>query len=134
MLDKLYILYSPERSSSKQLTLINSSIDKVVYDTIDSRDGELMINSGVCNSGPKSKLFFTGGLNSLLPILDLTQGITMYLEDSSFPLDQTLNEFLKLIISVLSTKSFVTFESENSNFFTILFHLLTKLPQSSVNS
>lgn len=87
-----------------------------------------MINSGVCNSGPKSKLFFTGGLNSLLPLLDLSQGITMYLEDNSFALDQTLNEYLKLIISVLSTKSFIPFESENSNFFTILFHLLTKLP------
>lgn len=39
------------------------------------RDGELMINSGVCNTGPKAKLFLTGGLNSLLPILDLISGI-----------------------------------------------------------
>jgi hypothetical protein len=59
-MDKLFILYSPERTSNKN-----------VYDCIEMRDGELMINSGVCNSGPKSKLFFTGGLNSLLPPLEL---------------------------------------------------------------
>jgi len=45
------------------------------------RDGELMINSGASHIGPKSKLFFNGGLNSLLPLLELIHGITIYAED-----------------------------------------------------
>ena len=44
------------------------------------RDAELMINSGVCNNGSKSKLFFTGGLLSLLPLLDMIRGISMYVD------------------------------------------------------
>jgi hypothetical protein len=49
----------------------------MVYDCVELRDGELMINSGVCNAGPKSKIFYTGGLNSLLPLLELIQGISL---------------------------------------------------------
>ncbi len=63
-------MYSPDRTSNK-----------IVYDCVEMRDGELMINSGVCNGGPKSKLFFNGGLNSLLPALELIQGITLYSEE-----------------------------------------------------
>lgn len=57
----------------------------MVYDCVEMRDGELMINSGVCNQeatssaagGSKShKLFKTGGLQSLLPVLELIRGIT----------------------------------------------------------
>lgn len=47
----------------------------MVYDCVELRDGELMINSGVCNSGPKAKMFQTGGLNSLLPLLELISGV-----------------------------------------------------------
>jgi hypothetical protein len=64
MIDKLLIFYSPDRTSAK-----------IVYDSVEMRDGELMINSGVCNTGPKSKLFFTGGLNSLLPFLEVMSAI-----------------------------------------------------------
>lgn len=39
------------------------------------RDGEMMINSGVCHVGTKQKLFFTGGLNSVLPMLEILSGI-----------------------------------------------------------
>lgn len=44
------------------------------------RDGELMVNSGVCKNNPKSKLFFTGGLISFLPLLDLLRVISLYQE------------------------------------------------------
>lgn len=54
-----------------------SYIDKMVYDFVELRDGELMINSGVCNSGPKAKMFQTGGLNSLLPLLELISGLSL---------------------------------------------------------
>ena len=74
MINKLLILYSPERTSGKKFRII--ILGKTVYDCIEMRDGELMINSGACNVGSKSKLFFTGGLNSLLPILDLISAIS----------------------------------------------------------
>ena len=94
-----------------------------------------MINSGTSNLGPKSKLFFSGGLSSLLPILEMIQGITLYSEQPSvLPLDHILNEYLKLIIQILATKAYVPYEAENSNFFSILFFLLTKLPLNSVNN
>lgn len=50
-------------------------LGKVVYDCVDMRDGELMINSGVCNPGPKGKLSFTGGINSFLPFIELIRAI-----------------------------------------------------------
>ena len=80
MLDKLYILYTPERTHSNFDTFFMIFCRQTVYDQIEMRDGELIINSGVCNSSPKSELFFAGRLNSL-PLLDLIQGITMFDED-----------------------------------------------------
>ena len=47
----------------------------MVYDCVDMRDGELMINSGVCNPGPKGKLSFAGGIDSLLPFIELMRAI-----------------------------------------------------------
>lgn len=88
------------------------------------RDGDLMINSGVCHAGPKSKLFFTGGLNSLLPFLELISGIASLNRDSEkLQLDQVFNEYLKLIVNVLSGRSYSS-TSDQSTFFTQLFHLL----------
>jgi len=43
---------------------------------MDMRDADLMINSGVCHTGPKAKLFFNGGLNSLLPFLEMIAAIS----------------------------------------------------------
>ena len=67
MIDKLLILYSPDRTAGK-----------CVYDCIDMRDGELMINSGACNPGPKGKLSYTGGLESLLPMIELIRAISTF--------------------------------------------------------
>lgn len=92
MIDKLLILYSPDRT-----------FGKTVYDCIEMRDGELMINSGVSNTGPKSKLFFCGGLTSILPIMELIHGITIYSNDfSKLSLDTILNDYLRLVISIMS--------------------------------
>ncbi len=44
------------------------------------RDAELMINSGSCINSLKAKSFFTGGLVSFLPLLDLMRAITLYAE------------------------------------------------------
>lgn len=80
-----------------------------MYDCVDMRDGDLMINSGVCHAGPKSKLFFTGGLNSLLPFLELISGIATLNRDSEqLQLDQVFNEYLKLIVHVLSGRTYST--------------------------
>ena len=77
IIDKLLILYSPERTARKAITILNNNIEKMVYDCVELRDGEMMINSGVCNTGPKAKLFHSGGLNSLLPFLELLAGISL---------------------------------------------------------
>lgn len=123
MINKLLILYSPERTSGK-----------TVYDCIEMRDGELMINSGACSIGSKSKLFFTGGLNSLLPILELINAISLMNKSDNITIHSLLNEYLRLIIQILSANSYMPFECENSNFFTTLFYLISKLPHSAVNS
>lgn len=59
-------------------TFHNFFADKMVFDCVELRDGELMINSGVCNSGPKAKIFHTGGLNSLLPLLEIISGVSLF--------------------------------------------------------
>ena len=64
--DKLLLLFSPDRTHNK-----------LAFDCVDLHDGELMINSGVLNSGPKAKMFFCGGINSILPILQITQKIAL---------------------------------------------------------
>jgi hypothetical protein len=98
------------------------------------RDAELMINSGACFNIPKAKSFFTGGLLSFLPLLDLIRVISLYQEHPK-QLDGTVNEFLKLVNAVLSSKSYSNFEQDQPTpFFTILFHLLGKLPTNAVNS
>jgi hypothetical protein len=72
-------------------------------------------------------------------MLDLLKGIVnSSKEERNVPLDRLaliVNDFLRLVNSIISTKSFTTFESENSNFFRILFHLLSQLPpKQAVNS
>jgi hypothetical protein len=123
MIDKLLILYTPERTSNKN-----------VYDCVEMRDGELMINSGVCNIGPKSKLFYTGGLNSLLPFIELITGISLMNKSETIHLDVSVNEFLKLVIFILSNRSYSAYEQEHGQFFNFLFYLLARLPaKSAVN-
>lgn len=74
--DKLLLFYSPERTHSNLDFYINTGfIDTLVYDCIELSDGELMVNSGVLNSGPKAKMFHCGGLNSVLPLLEITSQI-----------------------------------------------------------
>lgn len=99
-MDKLLIMYTPERTAGK-----------AVYDCCsEMRDGELMINSGVCNVGPRSKLFYSGGLNSLLPILEMIRAVTLFGgAAASAPgegaeainLADLINDYLKLIIAIL---------------------------------
>lgn len=102
------------------------------------RDAELMINSGVCINQQTSKLFYTGGLCSLLPLLDLIRVLSIYGENQPVliqSLDVTFNEFLKLTNAIISSKAYSNFEQEQPvPFFTVLFHLLQKLPSSAVNS
>lgn len=116
MADKLLILYSPDRASGK-----------AVYDCVDMRDGELMINSGVCNPGPKGKLAFAGGLDSLLPFLDLIRAVSTF---GPAPLADLLNDYLKLLVTVLQSRA----AQPDDSFFSALFLLLTRLPYSAVNS
>ena len=114
----------------------------MVYDCIEMRDGELMINSGVCNQecttaagGSKSqKLFKTGGLSSLLPILELVKGISMFNKEP-VNLDGTVNDFLKLVVNTLQSRGHIhsASESETSQVIAVLFNLLTKLPNPCVN-
>ena len=100
------------------------------------RDADLMINSGVCHTGPKAKLFFTaGGLNSLLPYIEMISGIAvMNKGQEELRLDSVFNEYLKLIVHVLSSRSYhPSHDHSSQNFFTLLFFLLAKLPYSAVN-
>jgi len=79
------------------------------------RDAELMINSGVCVSGPKSKLFYSGGLVSFLPLMDMMRAISLFHGTSVGPLpdiDSVFNNFLKLINAVIASKSYSLFEQE----------------------
>jgi len=60
-----------------------------------------MINSGVCNCGPKSKFFYTGGLTSLLPFLELLNSIALLNHPdppTSLPLNHVFNSYLKLVM------------------------------------
>ena len=75
-----YLLSIVLNESNVIFTTLNY-LEKTIFDSIEMRDGELSINSGACHSGPRSKLFFNGGLNSLLPLLELIHGITIYAED-----------------------------------------------------
>jgi hypothetical protein len=97
LMDKLLLIYTPERTQGK-----------TVYDCVEMRDGELMINSGVCNQGGTTQgsgafkynnLFKVGGLNSLLPMLELIKGITQF--SSKEGLDSTVNDFLRLLMNAL---------------------------------
>ena len=97
-------------------------------------EGEILLNTNVLNSSLKSKLFYCGSLNSILPLLEFGQTIAKSTEISSMSLCHTVNEFLTLVNSIISTKAYSSYESETSNFFTVLFLLLTKLPKSSVNN
>jgi hypothetical protein len=77
-----------------------------------------MVNSGVCHAGPKSKMFFTGGLNSLLPFLEILTGIyLMNKENEILSLDTVFNEYLKLVSNAQSSAP------PDSNFFLMFFHL-----------
>jgi hypothetical protein len=96
MIDKLLIMYTPDRTQSKILNF--KSLDKIVYDCVEMRDGELMINSGICNCGPKSKFFYTGGLNSLLPFLELLNSIALLNKTDQLPLNSVFNSYLKLVM------------------------------------
>ena len=87
MADKLLILYSPDRVAAK-----------VVFDCVDMRDGELMINSGVCNPGPKGKLSFAGGIESLLPFIELVRAISVF---GPANLADLVNDYLRLLVTVL---------------------------------
>ena len=76
-IDKILIFYSPERTSSKfPIYLIKIFLDKTVYDCVEMRDAEMVINTGVCNVGPHSKLFFSGGLSSVFPLLEVITAIS----------------------------------------------------------
>jgi len=59
MLDKLLLVYSPQRTQGK-----------VVFDCVDMNDGELLINSGVVHSAGKEFMAKNGGLTSLLPFME----------------------------------------------------------------
>jgi hypothetical protein len=104
---------------------------------MDMRDADLMINSGVCHTDPKGKLFITaGGLNSLLPYMELISGISVMDKGrEDLKLDSVFNEYLKLIVHVLSSRSYQPSHDHNasSNFFTLMFFLLSKLPFNAVN-
>ena len=59
MLDKLLLVYSPQRTQTK-----------VVFDCVDMNDGELLINSGVVHSSGKDFMSKNGGLTALLPFME----------------------------------------------------------------
>jgi hypothetical protein len=59
LMEKLLLLFTPQRTQNK-----------IVYDYIDMNDGELLINCGVWYSSNKPYLAETGGLTSLLPLLE----------------------------------------------------------------
>jgi hypothetical protein len=65
MLDKLLLLYSPQRTQGK-----------VVFDCVDMHDGELLINSGVVHSPAKECMAKSGGLTSLLPLMEAITAVT----------------------------------------------------------
>jgi hypothetical protein len=65
MLDKLLLLYSPQRTQGK-----------VVFDCVDLHDGELLINSVVVHSAAKECMTRNGGLTSLLPLMEAITAVT----------------------------------------------------------
>ena len=62
---KLYI----ERRSGKDNKIVAIRKEGIAYDSVNMNDGDLMINTGVWANGERHRLFYCGGLNSLLPIL-----------------------------------------------------------------
>lgn len=94
----------------------------------------MLFNTNVLTGSLKSKLFYCGGLNSLLPLLEFTEMISKSNDISNASLCQTVNEFLKIVRSIISMKSYSLYEADNSNFFNILFLLMTRLPKKSVSN
>ncbi len=71
----------------------------------------------------------------MLPYLELISAISMLNnQEAVLQLDSTVNEYLKLIIQVLSGRSYVQYEQDHDHFFTMFFFLLSKLPLTAVNS